>query len=65
LILNSEGPQFHQYQQNVQSPLICSHWTQKRGTTTYDVGNTDRGLEQAQPCGGVKPIYGILPLPSW
>jgi len=34
LILNSEGPQFHQYQQNAQSPLICIHCKQKRGTTT-------------------------------
>jgi hypothetical protein len=28
--LNSNGHQFHQYQQNKQSPLILSHWTQRR-----------------------------------
>ena len=28
--LNSDGQQFHQYQQNKQSPLILSHWTHKR-----------------------------------
>jgi len=36
--LNSDGQQFHQYQQNKQSPLIVTHWTQKH-TMTYDVGN--------------------------
>jgi hypothetical protein len=30
--------QFHQYQQNEQSPLTSYHWAQKK-TTTYDVGN--------------------------
>ena len=28
--LNSNGHQFHQYQQNKHSPLILSHWAQKR-----------------------------------
>jgi hypothetical protein len=28
--LNSNGNQFHQYQQNKQSPLILTHWTQER-----------------------------------
>jgi hypothetical protein len=27
--LNTDGKQFHQYQQNNQSPLTKSHWTQK------------------------------------
>jgi hypothetical protein len=27
--LNSDGQQFHQYQQNEQSPLSLTHWTQK------------------------------------
>ena len=27
--LNSDGQQFHQYQQNEQSPLIWTHWTQE------------------------------------
>jgi len=29
-IIYSDGHQFHQYQQNEQSPLILTHWTQKR-----------------------------------
>ena len=28
--LNSDGQQFHQYQQNEWLPLIYSHWKQKR-----------------------------------
>jgi hypothetical protein len=24
---NSDGQQFHQYQQNEQSPLVSTHWT--------------------------------------
>ena len=28
--LISDGHQFHQYQQNEQSPLSLAHWTQKR-----------------------------------
>jgi hypothetical protein len=32
--LNSDGQQFHQYQQNEQLPFICNHWTQEK-TTTY------------------------------
>jgi hypothetical protein len=27
--LNSDGQQFHQYQQNQQSPLILTRWTQQ------------------------------------
>ena len=29
LCLNGDGQQFHQYQQNEQSPFIPTHWTQK------------------------------------
>jgi hypothetical protein len=29
-LLKRDGQQFHQYQQNEQSPLIVTHWTQKR-----------------------------------
>ena len=29
--LDSDGQQFHQYQQNEQSPITLTHWTQKRG----------------------------------
>ena len=41
--LNSDGQQFHQYQQNKQSALIVTHRTQKNAMT-YDVGNP--GLQQ-------------------
>jgi hypothetical protein len=37
--LNSDGHQFHQYQQNGQSPLISTELTKHKKTTTYDVGN--------------------------
>jgi hypothetical protein len=33
-----------------------------KNTTTYDVGSP--GLEQAQLCGGVKPVNWIPTLPS-
>ena len=36
----------------------------KKNTTTYDVGNPDHGLGQAQKWGGVKLINGIPTLPS-
>jgi hypothetical protein len=41
---NSDGQQFHQYQQNKQSPLILTHWTHKKETKTYGVGKLDPGL---------------------
>jgi hypothetical protein len=47
------GHQFHQYQENEQSPLILAELTEhKTNTTTYDVGNPDHGLGQA--CNGVE-----------
>jgi hypothetical protein len=30
--LKSDGQQFHQYQQNEQSPLTFTQWTQKKGS---------------------------------
>jgi len=33
-------------------------------TTTYDVGDPGSGLEQAQTCGGVKPINAFTIHPS-
>ena len=54
--LNSDGQQFHQYQQNDQSPLT-EH--KKTLLTTYDVGNPCSGLEQAYRYGGFKPVNGI------
>jgi len=57
----SDGQQFHQYQQNKQSPFILTPWTQSK-TMTYDVGYTGFGLGQAQKCDCVKPVNGI-PMP--
>jgi hypothetical protein len=51
--LNSDGHQFHQYQQNEQSPLILSELTEHKKTMTYDLGNSGSGLGQAQKCGSV------------
>ena len=46
---------------NSNKTTIISHLdslnTQK--TTTYDLGNPDPGLGQAQQCGGVTPVNGI------
>ena len=52
--LNSDGHQFHQYQQKELNTKI---------PTTYDVGNPYPGLGQAQKYGGVKPFNGIPTLP--
>ena len=47
LTLNSDGEQFHQYQQNKQPSLTSNHWTQKRKRTmTYVVGTPGPGLRQ-------------------
>ena len=43
--INSDGHQFHQYQQNEQSPLILNE--HKKRTMTYDL-NPGFGLGQAQ-----------------
>ena len=56
---NSDGKQFHQNQQNKQSSLT----EHKKKTTTYDAGNPRHGLEQAQTCGGIKPVMIVQPLP--
>ena len=56
--LNSDGKQFHQYQQNERSPLIFSDRTQK-GTSAYDAEISGSGLRQAQKCGGMKPVNGF------
>ena len=47
-IVNNDGYQFHQYRQNEKSPLILTELTEHKKTLTYDVGNSDPGLEQAQ-----------------
>ena len=58
---NTDGQRFQQYQQNEESLLISNPWT-KNKTTTYEVGNPGPGLGQAQQCGGVKPVNGIITL---
>jgi hypothetical protein len=40
--LNSDGHQFHQYQQS--EPLILIELVEHKKTTTYDVGNPGPGL---------------------
>ena len=47
--INSDGQQFHQYQQNKQSPLTSHNWAYKKDHP----GNPDPCLTQAQKCGGV------------
>ena len=54
--LSSAGHQFHQYQQNEQSPLILNKLTENKKTMTYDVGNPGLALGQAPACGRVKPV---------
>ena len=57
--LNSDGHQFHQYQQNEQLSLIITELTENR--PQYDIGNRGPGLGQTQQCGGVKPLMGSQP----
>jgi hypothetical protein len=45
--INSDGQQFHQYQQNEHYPLTLTYWTQKK-TTTYDDGNPGAGWDRLQ-----------------
>ena len=52
--LNTDGQQFHQYQQTEQSLN-----TSKRGTTTYDVGNPNPALGEAQKYDGVR-YFNVL-----
>ena len=51
--LNSDGQQYHHYQQNEQSSLTFIHWTQKGGGDhNNNVRNTGPVLKQAQKCVG-------------
>ena len=62
--MNSDGQQFHQYQQNQHSPLILTELTEpKKEHNIYDIGNSGPVLKQAQKCGWVKPVDGIQPFP--
>ena len=60
---NSDGKQFHKYQQNKK---ITSHLESfiKQKTPTCDVGNPGPGLRRTQKCDGVKPVNGIPDRPS-
>ena len=60
--LSIDGHQFHQYQQNEQSLCILAELAEYK--KDHDIGNTDPGLEQAQKCGGVKPVSGITTVSS-
>ena len=40
------------------SPLISTRWTQN--ATTYDAGNSGSGMGQAQKCGRINPVNGII-----
>jgi hypothetical protein len=42
---------------------LSSLLTEHKKNMTYDVGNPDSGIGQAQKCGGVKPVNGIPTLP--
>jgi hypothetical protein len=55
--MNSDGQQFHQYQQASPHPS-SNDWAEKK-TTKYDVENPCPGLIQAQKGVGVKPFNGI------
>ena len=61
--LNSDGQQFHQYQQNEQSPLTSNHWISKNATT-YGAGNQSMAWVKTHTCGRVKPANGI-PISPW
>jgi hypothetical protein len=53
------GQQFHQYQQNEQSPLTLTHWTKKNDHDIwYDIGNPCSGLGQAQNVVGLNQLTG-------
>ena len=46
--LNSDGQQYHQYQQNNQSPLTSTHWTEIQ-VLTWNRHNNVAGLMVSQP----------------
>ena len=61
LLKVSVDQQFHQYQIKWTSHLNSLNTK----IMTYDVGNPDPGLGQAQTCGRVQPVNEIPTLPSW
>ena len=54
--VNSNGEQFHQYQQNEQAAVSSSHWTQEK----HDIWQwkSRSWVGKVAKCGGVKPIMG-------
>ena len=57
--LNSDGHQFHQYQQNKQSPLIITELTENK--TDHSMTLEIEVLVPTQKCGGVKPLMESQP----
>jgi hypothetical protein len=53
--LNSDGQQFHQYQQTKQSPLVLDQKQPQHIMLKSQV----LAWGQTQKCGGVKPVNGI------
>ena len=51
--------QFHQYQQNEQSPQILTVLTEHKAITTYDVGNLSHSIGQTHQCGWVFHVNGL------
>ena len=53
--MKRDGQQFHQSQQNEQSPLTLDHWTifKRKKNATYDDEHPSSGLKHAQTCDGV------------
>jgi len=58
--LNSDGHQFHKYQQNKQSPITLN----MKKTMTYNAENPSTGLGQTQKCCGVKSVNHINGIPT-
>lgn len=57
-VQKSDGQQFHQFQQDEQSTLTSSYWTQEKDHDIW-LGTPGCGLKQAQQCGGAKPTWEL------
>jgi hypothetical protein len=55
--LSSDGQQFHQYQQNEQSPFNSFHWTNKKRPLHMTVEIQVLDLWQTWWCDWIKPIH--------
>jgi hypothetical protein len=60
--LNWDGQQFHQYQQNEQSPLILTELTEHKKITSYDIRNPEMWQGYAVQWG---PKYMIVVPPKY